>query len=686
MSEHSGDDTPDITDVRDGIDQIDRKILELIAERRRLSVDAARSKQVDHRPFRDRTREEALIADRIAQGRFHDLDSGLVNRVWRDIIEDSLLIQQEYLQDRSHGDGPRVTAAFQGIEGAYSQLATQQHFDHEGVDVTYLGCESFSDVIDAVEQGRADVGVLPLENTTSGGITDVYDLLMRSQLSLVGEIKFRVRHCLLGIEGASVSSLRTVYCHPQAVAQCSDFLAGLTDCRIVYFGDTAGSGRSIKELSDVSAGAIASEEAARLYGLKVLQSGIGNREENYTRFVVAARHPVEVDLQIPTKTSLVLSVGNQPGGLMDALAVFRDLGINLVKLESRPMAHNPWEELFYLDLDGNVADPTVKRALDQLTTNVRYIKVLGSYGSDDLPPRGSVLPDVAAPAPPPGVKSIKPTKSADAPAKKQRPTPVGYRIGSRDHKPADTVIDVKGVSIGSDQLVIIAGPCAVESFDQVMQCAEAVKANGGNILRGGCFKPRTSPYSFQGLGHEGLEMLVEAGRMHGLPVVTEVLAPDDVGAVAEVADILQIGARNMQNFSLLSEVGKSHRPVMLKRGMSSSIDELLQAAEYILSGGNQQVFLCERGIRTFETATRNTLDLSAVPVLRERSHLPVIVDPSHAAGNRDLVAPLAVAAKAIGADGVMVEIHPNPAEALSDGPQSLELEQFAELMTQLEVR
>ncbi len=679
MSEQSGDNTPDIGDVRVGIDQIDRQLLELIAERRRLSVDAARSKQEQHQPFRDRAREEDLIADRIAQGKYHDLDSGLVNRVWRDIIEDSLRIQQEYLQEGAESNGRRVTAAFQGIEGAYSQLATRQHFDHEGVDVSYLGCESFGDVVDAVEQGRADVGVLPLENTTSGGITEVYDLLMHSQLSIVGEIKFRVRHCLLGIEGSSISSLRTVYCHPQAVAQCSEFLAELTDCEIVYFSDTAGSGKSIKELSDISAGAIASEDAARLYGLKVLQAGIGNRDENFTRFVVGARHPVEVDRQIPTKTSLVVSVGNQPGALMDALAIFRDIGINLVKLESRPMAHNPWEEMFYLDLDGNVADPMVERALDQLTTHVRYFKVLGSYPSDDLPPRGSVLPTSEEPPP-------KVAKAPKEPAaKKKAPAPVGYRIGSREHKPANTVVEVKGVAIGGDKLVMIAGPCAVESFEQIMAAAEAVKVGGGNILRGGCFKPRTSPYSFQGLGYEGLEMLVEAGRMHGLPIITEVVAPEDVNKVAESADILQIGARNMQNFSLLSEVGKSHRPVMLKRGMSSSIDELLQAAEYILSGGNQQVLLCERGIRTFETATRNTLDLSAVPVLRERSHLPVIVDPSHAAGNRDLVAPLAIAAKAIGADAIMVEIHPNPAEALSDGPQSLELDQFAELMIELEI-
>jgi 3-deoxy-7-phosphoheptulonate synthase len=247
-------------------------------------------------------------------------------------------------------------------------------------------------------------------------------------------------------------------------------------------------------------------------------------------------------------------------------------------------------------------------------------------------------------------------------------------------------VEIGDVRLGEDPLVVIAGPCAVESWDQIMATAQAVKAHGGQILRGGTFKPRTSPYSFQGLGWEGLEMLEQAGKAFGLPIVTEVLSPDDVEGVAAKADVLQIGARNMQNFTLLSAVGRTHRPVMLKRGMSASIDEWLQAAEYILAEGNQQVFLCERGIRTFETSTRNTLDLSAVPVLQHRSHLPVVVDPSHAAGDRGLVAPLAHAAAAIGASGVMVEVHPEPEAALSDGPQSLTFEGFERLMGSLGVK
>jgi 3-deoxy-7-phosphoheptulonate synthase len=258
-----------------------------------------------------------------------------------------------------------------------------------------------------------------------------------------------------------------------------------------------------------------------------------------------------------------------------------------------------------------------------------------------------------------------------------------YRLAGRRDAHTETVVDVNGVMIGGPDLVMIAGPCAVESMDQVMKTARAVKESGAKLLRGGCFKPRTSPYSFQGLGWEGLDMLAEAGKVYGMPIVTEVLAPEHVERMIEKADVLQIGTRNMQNFALLNEVGRANKPVLLKRGMSASIDEFLQAAEYILAGGNQRVILCERGIRTFETSSRNTLDVTAVPVLRRRTHLPVIIDPSHAAGDRGLVAPLSIAGAAIGAHGLMVEVHPNPEEALSDGPQSLTLDDFDELMRKL---
>ena len=258
-----------------------------------------------------------------------------------------------------------------------------------------------------------------------------------------------------------------------------------------------------------------------------------------------------------------------------------------------------------------------------------------------------------------------------------------FKLAAREVRPEGSRIKVDGVEIGGNRLAIIAGPCAVESREQVEAAAAGVKQGGAHLLRGGAFKPRTSPYAFQGMEDEGLRLLEAAGRKVGLPVVTEIMDPHDIDLVAEHADMLQVGARNAQNFSLLRRLGRIKKPVLLKRGMSTKLEEFLMAAEYILSEGNPNVVLCERGIRTFETATRNTLDLNAVPLLKEWTHLPVLVDPSHGTGIWSLVTPMALASVAAGADGLLIEVHPNPSAARSDGPQQLKPERFADLMKSL---
>ncbi len=258
-----------------------------------------------------------------------------------------------------------------------------------------------------------------------------------------------------------------------------------------------------------------------------------------------------------------------------------------------------------------------------------------------------------------------------------------YKLASREFHPDNTVVDVGGVLVGGERLAVIAGPCSVEGREMLFEVAREVKEAGAQLLRGGAFKPRTSPYAFQGLGEEALQYLAEVKRETGMPVVTELMDPREADLVLKYADVVQVGARNMQNFRLLKELGMHQTPVLLKRGMSSTILELLMSAEYILSEGNYNVILCERGIRTFEDATRNTLDLSAVPVLKQYTHLPVVVDPSHGTGKWALVAPMALAAVAAGADGIMVEVHPRPEEALSDGPQALLPSRFRKLMADL---
>ena len=290
--------------------------------------------------------------------------------------------------------------------------------------------------------------------------------------------------------------------------------------------------------------------------------------------------------------------------------------------------------------------------------------VLGALGDE------RILAELALDAEP-GVESVKPILAP-------------YKLVSRELHPHDSIVSIGGASIGGGRFGLIAGPCAVENEDQLLASAKAARAAGARVLRAGAYKPRTSPYSFQGHGPEGLKLLAQVGRELDMPVVTEVIESADVDLVAAHADALQVGARNMQNFALLKAVGRSGKPVVLKRGMAAKVEDLLLAAEYVLAAGNSQLILCERGIRTFETATRNTLDLAAVPLLKAKSHLPVLVDPSHGTGIRELVIPMALAAAAAGADGVMVEVHIDPPSALSDGPQSLFPEQMLALGRQLD--
>jgi 3-deoxy-7-phosphoheptulonate synthase len=293
--------------------------------------------------------------------------------------------------------------------------------------------------------------------------------------------------------------------------------------------------------------------------------------------------------------------------------------------------------------------------------------VIGVVGSVSQPSRAAVQPELFLGLP--GVDRVVPIS---------RP----YKLASREFRPEDSVFPLDGFQIGGKDVVIIAGPCAVESRSQFLEAAQAVCEAGAHALRGGVFKPRTSPYTFQGMGEAGFELLAEAREKTGMPIVAEVMAVEQLQCMLPYVDVLQIGARNMQNYSLLQAVGDSSHPVLLKRGISATIEELLMAAEYILSRGNSKVILCERGIRTFETATRNTTDINAIPVLKSHTHLPVIVDPSHSTGHWEYIAPVARAAIAAGADGLIVEVHPNPLEALSDGAQSLTPEHFAGLVVQ----
>jgi chorismate mutase/prephenate dehydratase len=572
-----------------------------------------------------------------------------------------------------------VMAAFQGIEGAHSDVALRTHFEGRGDKVETLGVPTFRDVAAAVVAGRARYGLLPIDNAIAGTFRDGYDLVAQYDLVPVREILWRMDHRLLGLPGSTLAGIRRVEGHPIVLEECGRFLSTLAGARAIPAVDTGVAAREVAEGGDKTIAAIAPPQAAERYGLVELASNIADYPDNFTRFLLVeapATDQATVPDGTPRRTSLLFAARHEAGSLARILTLFADSKINLSKLESRPRPGKNWEYLFYADLDCDAKDPAAAGALERVRELCLEFRLLGSY--DIASPRGEGPPRPERKARAPEASSAVPAKGAELPSSAKN-----WPKAARPSKPNGTVVRIRELAIGGDDFIVVAGPCSVESRDQVIVTAKEVRSRGAVALRGGAFKPRTSPYAFQGLGWEGVELLAEAGRITGLPTVSEVMSVDQVERMARSVDVLQIGARNMQNFDLLKAVGKTTTPVLLKRGLSASLDELLAAAEYILSEGNPQVILCERGIRTFETATRNTLDLSAVPVLRERTHLPILVDPSHGVGVRRWIRPLARAAKAVGAHGILVEVHPNPPEAKSDAEQALTFDDFEQIMTDL---
>jgi 3-deoxy-7-phosphoheptulonate synthase len=575
-----------------------------------------------------------------------------------------------------------IIAAYQGIEGCHSSVAVSAYFAAVGTAHERIGVTTFRQVATSVVAGKADVGLLPIDNAIAGTVRDGYDLLAQYDLVPLVEIAWRMDHRLLALAGAELSGIREVLGHPLALAECGRFLGTLSGARIIPSVDTGVAAREVAEGHDPSKAAVAPPEAAERYGLIELAQSIADHPDNYTRFILFCAPDARAELRAlgdrspleRRKTSLLLAIQHERGALASSLGVLSNAGINLLKLESRPRLGKPWEHLFYIDFEGDVREPRIVKALDELRTHATQLQVIGSYdvGEARGGEPGAEQPRRVSVEPAPREEPPLPASSKSWP-KAARTARAG---GSRIPLGSDVVL-------GGDEFVVIAGPCSVESRDQMLQTAREVVARGARALRGGAFKPRTNPYSFQGLGWEGVALLAEAGRVTGAPVVSEVMSVEQVERMAREVDVLQIGARNMQNFDLLKAVGKTERPVLLKRGLSASLDELLAAAEYVLSEGNPHVILCERGIRTFETATRNTLDLSAVPVLRELTHLPVLVDPSHGVGVRRWIRPLCRAAKAVGAHGIMIEVHPDPAQAKSDADQALTFDDFSLIMQEL---
>jgi chorismate mutase/prephenate dehydratase len=672
--------TPVLRELRQKLDTIDEELVRLIASRMETVALVIAEKQGRSAGIRDSRREHEILTRVEALARNAGISVPLARKIFSELISHSVSRQASQLTGLG-SDQAALRVAYVGSPNTFNHLAAQKFVSELDEPAEFVGMASNKDAVASLEDGSVDLAFLNIESTAAGSINQVYDVLREKDLHIVGEETIKVDLCLCGLAEVPLSAVERVLSHPLALEQTSVFLDALPNAKAVPAVDTAEAMRLVAEAQDPTQLAIGSPEAAEAHGLHVIRRGIGNHEEILHRYVALARAPVKFDPRIPCKTSLILSTRHEHGALLRCIETLGNHGLSLTKLESRPHPDRPWEYMFFTDFEGNTADPRVAAALDELRSRALFLKVLGCYPAKATPVEAH-LPGIKGAASPPAPSAPEPAPPPEAPPPRAAPPArsVHYRLAGRGSRSEDTLVRVGNLLVGGKGFVVMAGPATVETEEQIGNTARFVRDHGAHVLRGGVFRSRSGPDGFQGLGLPGLELLAAAGRAVGMPVVTEVIAPEDVRAVAERADILQIGAANMQNYPLLREVAKINRPVLLKRGLSATIDEWLAAAEYVLAQGNGQVILCERGIRTFESATPNTLDLSAVVVVRERTHLPVLVDPSHGTGRRAYVAPMAWAARACGAHGLLVEVHPQPDQALADADQSLDFPGFAALM------
>ena len=647
--------TEPLAGYREAIDRLDDEFIGLLARRMELVRHIGGVKKGDpHRNLRDEEREREIFQVWAKKARTHGLSPYFVGRVLRELLNYSRRDQERVLDRPETVSGPvTVRVAYQGTPGSYSDLAISKLFATRPVDrVEKVGFQGFGAALDALQAGQVHYALLPIENTVAGSINEVYDLLAHCPVTIVGEEVWKVEHCLLGLPGASVETLETVRSHPVALQQCRKFLDGLVGTRLETYHDTAGAAQSVAKAKKPTIGAIASEEAAGIWGLKILRRDVADQDVNLTRFLLIGTEREPADPRRPAKTSLVLAVRHTPGALLECLRVFDDHGINLSKLESRPLPEKPWAYRFYVDFEGHADLEPAATALQVLRGLTHRLKVLGTY---------TRRTDTEAPVPvpeqgsEPALEGTPERRSADAsPA---RSSAGGGRLPAK----------VGDVEVGGSRLVLIGEVDAATGQSRTMEVVARARDAGVRIL---CLGGAREPVSVPKVAVQTavLETLGKVARAYELPVAVEVQRPEDVARTSDQVNLLVVSARNMQNHALLEEMGRSSVPVLLKRGLSATLEELLQAAEEVITRGNHQVILCERGIRTFETATASTLDLSAVPLLKARTPLPVVVDPG-AAADPTLLIPLARAAVAVGADGLFLDLA-GEALACADGLES----------------
>ncbi|ABV35779.1 chorismate mutase [Shewanella sediminis HAW-EB3] len=628
--------------TREQITALDKDLLALLAKRRELSLDVARSKEVDIRPIRDTQREKELLARLVKQGREQGLDAHYVISLYQSIIEDSVLNQQAYLQGRANPDTQKqqYCVAYLGARGSYSYLAANRYCDRRQVDMQDLGCKSFDEIVQAVESGHADYGFLPIENTSSGSINEVYDVLQHTSLAIVGETTIEVGHCLLAKSSGNVSKIKTVYAHPQPISQCSRYLSLHPEFKLEYCSSSAEAMEKVIESDDPTVAAIGSAEGGALYQLEAIAQDLANQKINQSRFIVVARKAIAVPEQLPAKSTLIMATGQKPGALVEALLVLKAHNLNMSKLESRPIPGTPWEEMFYLDLDANLSSESMQSALKELERITRFIKVLGCYPCETVSPTQlsnsqlMIEPDTS-----------RAEHAGDSTEQSPIATNKQVRYCKKYNQDA-TQITSGQLQVGDKQFGAIALISLPQDNALYSQKAKSIKEAG-----------------FQAVVLEGLSRQQDATanvlefkkalHQFDLECILSIEHEAELKLATEHGNILLVTGKQMNNLALLKRIGSLHIPVILERNTMASVEEFLGAAESILEQGNQQVILCESGVRTFNDSVMPSLDLAALVDIKAISHLPILVNPSYAS-TAETLSSHAKAAKQLNADGLVL--------------------------------
>jgi chorismate mutase/prephenate dehydratase len=641
---------PTLDTTREQITNLDNELLTLLAKRRSLSLDVARSKEINLRPIRDTQREKELLARLVQKGRDQGLDAHFVVSLYQSIIEDSVLNQQAYLHGRANPDTKKqqYAVAYLGAKGSYSYLAASRYCQRRQVDMLDLGCKSFDDIIQAVESGHADYGFLPIENTSSGSINEVYDVLQHTTLSIVGETTIEVGHCLLAKADSIMSDIKILYAHPQPISQCSRYLSQHPEFKLEYCSSSAEAMAKVIAADDNSAAAIGSAEGGALYQLSALENGLANQKINQSRFILVARKAVAVPAQLPAKTTLIMATGQKPGALVEALLVLKARNINMSKLESRPIPGTPWEEMFYLDVDANIATEQMQLALQELSRLTRFIKVLGCYPSETVKPTQLSQEQLILEPHSASMVTIQDTLTASTLSQPH----------SRQHKPQNSQVICKDIAIGDQALVSFAHLDMSQGHD-----------NTQTHLGKTCFEYNEFEHKikamkevgFQGVLLSGIQVFSH-GKLHdykkilnqsGLLSIIALDSPSYVDALSIGADICLLAGRQMYNQALLAQLGALTCPVILERHPLANINDWLHAADTILSQGNQQLMLCDSGIGNLVQSEQLALDLAGLVEVKSRSHLPLLVNLSHSV-DKSLLASQSEAIKQLKGDGIIL--------------------------------